>query len=163
MIRIDKYSQKQTGILVLILIAIFAFLAILSSCSDDDDDFSQTGTRLSISDIEGSWNATTATFSSEEFTDFLATGGTVKLVIDAKGRFTFSATIPDQADEISTGKLGFDGEWLAVRFDDDPDDEASFFIDLTGGVLTLRGQTEFDLNGDGVWEFGVLELIMNRI
>lgn len=48
-------------------------------------------------------------------------------------------------------------------YDDvDTEYQASFFISLKSGILTLIGQTEFDLNGDGVWEFGILELIMNR-
>lgn len=68
---------------------------------------------------------------------------------------------PDEADQVSTGKLGFDGEWLAVRFDDDPE-EASFFISLVNNILTLRGQVELDLDENGIQDLGILELIMKR-
>ena len=137
-------------------------VAFLTGCDgDDDDDFSNTGTKLSISDIQGSWIANSATFSADEFTDFLADGGVVTLVIQSSGRFTFTVMLPGEPDDVTTGRLGFDGEFLAVRFDGE-DEEASFFISLVNNIMTLRGQTEFDLDGNGVDEFGILELIMER-
>jgi hypothetical protein len=68
---------------------------------------------------------------------------------------------PGEPDDVTTGKLGFDGDFLAVRFDDE-EEEASFFISLINEILTLRGQTELDLDGNGVDDFGILELIMER-
>ena len=143
------------------LTAILAVFIIFASCGDDDEDFSDTGTNLSISDISGSWIATSATFSAPENIDILAEGGMVTLVIQANGNFTFTLKYPGEADEVSTGKLGFDGEWLAVRFDDDPE-EASFFISLVNNILTLRGQVELDLDQNGIEDFGILEMIMKR-
>ncbi len=143
------------------------FLAILlmvinfNSCESDDSEFSDTGTNLSISDIAGSWIATSATFSAPEHIDLLDEGATVTLVIQSNGRFTFTIKYPGEADDVSTGKLGFDGEWLAVRFDDD-DEEASFFISLVNNILTLRGQVDLDLDGNDIQDFGILELIMKR-
>lgn len=136
-------------------------LVFLVGCDDDDDDFSSSGTKLSVSDIQGNWIANSATFSADVFTDFLAEGATITLAIQSNGRFTFTMMMPGQPDEVSTGKLGFDGDFLAVRFDDE-NEEASFFISLINDILTLRGQTEFDLDGNGVDEFGILELIMER-
>jgi hypothetical protein len=130
-------------------------------CDDDDDDFSSSGTKLSVSDIQGNWIANSATFSADVFTDFIAEGATITLAIQSNGRFTFTMMMPGQPDEVSTGKLGFDGEYLAVRFDGE-DEEGSFFISLINDILTLRGQTELDLDGNGVDEFGILELIMER-
>lgn len=141
------------------LTAIFAVFTLFTSCSDDNEDFSQTGTNLSISDIAGNWTATQATFKG---VDLLADGGSITLAIQNNGRFTFTMKLPGEPDDISTGKLGFDGEWLAVRFDEDPDDEASFFISLINNILTLRGEVELDINGNGVEELGVLGLIMER-
>ena len=137
-------------------------LVFLVGCDDDDDDFSDQGNTLSISDIQGSWVATSATFSGDQFVDMLEEPASVTLSIASNGRFTFSILKPGEMQEtIATGKLGFDGDFLAVRFDDD-DEEASFFISLENGILTLRGQTEMDLDDDGVYDFGTLELIMKR-
>lgn len=136
-------------------------LVFLVGCEDDDDDFSSSGNTLSISDIQGNWIATSATFTAPEFTDILAEGATVTLSIQSNGRFTFTMMMPGEPDDVTTGKLGFDGDFLAVRFDDE-DEEASFFISLINQILTLRGQTELDLDGNGVDDFGILELIMER-
>ena len=139
-----------------LLTAVIAIFITFASCSDDDDDFSNTGTNLSISDISGSWIATSATFKN---IDMLAEEGVVTLVIQPNGNFTFTLKYPGET-EVSAGKLGFDGEWLAVKFDDDPE-EASFFISLVNNILTLRGQVELDLDGNGE-DLGILELIMKR-
>ena len=137
-------------------------LVFLVGCNgDDDDDFSSSGNTLSISDIQGFWIANSATFSGAEFTDILAEPGSVTLSIQSNGRFTFTIVRPGEPDDVTTGKLGFDGDFLAVRFDDE-DEEASFFISLINEILTLRGQTELDLDGNGVDDFGILELIMER-
>ena len=136
-------------------------LVFLVGCEDDDDDFSSSGNTLSISDIQGNWIATSATFTAPQFTDILAEGATVTLAIQSNGRFTFTMMMPGEPDDVTTGKLGFDGDFLAVRFDDE-EEEASFFISLINEILTLRGQTELDLDGNGVDDFGILELIMER-
>ncbi len=91
----------------------------------------------------------------------MAEGATVILVIQPNGDFIFTLKYPGEADDVSTGKLGFDGEWLAVRFDDDPE-EASFFISLVNNILTLRGQVELDLDGNGMMDLGILEMFMVR-
>ena len=155
MIRKSKFLFFLTSILAVCI-------AFTSCGGDDDEDFSNTGTNLSISDISGNWIATSASFNAPEYIDILAEGATVTLNIQSNGRFTFTVKGPGDVNDVSTGKLGFDGEWLAVRFDEDPDEEASFFISLVNNILTLRGQTEFDLDGNGVFDFGTLELIMKR-
>lgn len=154
-----KYLRKNK--FLFFLTAILAVFLTVTSCGDDDEDFSDTGTNLSISDIAGSWIATSATFTAPEPIDILEEGATVTLVIQNNGRFTFTLKFPGEADDVSTGKLGFDGEYLAVRFDDDPE-EASFFISLVNNILTLRGQVELDLDGNGIDDFGILAMIMER-
>ena len=174
MTSLNKISQQQTNKyfvfknfllknkFILFLTAILAVFTLFTSCGGDDDDLSQTGTNLSVSDIAGSWTAINATFSGPQFIDLLGDGGAITLVIQNNGRFTFTMKFPGEPDDISTGKLGFDGEWLAVVFDDDPGEEASFFVSLVNNILTLRGQIEFDPDGNGIDEFGILELIMER-
>ena len=158
---IHKYFQKKHAYTTLIKAVILAVFLLFNSCSDDDEDFSQTGTNLSVSDISGNWIATKASFNNPS-TDFLANEGSVTLSIQTNSRFTFTIKSPGEPDYISTGKVGFDGVWLAVRFDDDPGEEASFFISLINNILTLRGETELDVDGNGTEDFGILSLIMER-
>lgn len=162
MATINKFSPLQTSILAFFLSAILIVFTLFTSCSNDNEDFSDTGTNLSISDIAGSWTATSATFSAPEFTDLLAEGATLSLVIEPNGRFSFTMKFAGEAADVTTGKLGFDGEWLSLKFDDDPGEVISFFVSLTNNILTLRGQTELDSDRNGVEDFGILELIMKR-
>ena len=148
--------------LVLLITAILAVFTLFIACSDDDDDLPLGGTNLSVSDIAGSWTATSATFNAPVFFDLLADGSTVTLVIQNNGRFTFTRIVPNEPNDVSTGKLGFDGIYLAVIFDDDPEEEASFSITLVNNILALRGQTEMDLDGNDIEDFGILGLIMKR-
>jgi len=169
MATIEKTTQQRTNKhfllqnkLILCITLVFTVFTLFTACSDDGDDISPTGTNLSVSDIKGSWTATSATFSAPEFIDILAEGNSVTLNIQSNGNFTFTIKVPGGPDEVSKGKLGFDGEFLAVIFDDDPGEEASFFISLVNNILTLRGQTEMDLDENGIEDFGILELIMKR-
>lgn len=136
-------------------------MVFLTGCNDDDDDFSNTGTKLSVSDIQGFWMATSATFSGPEFIDLYEEPGSITLSIQSNGQFTFMIMRPGEPNEVYTGKLGFDGDFLAVRFDGEDEDD-SFFISLINDILTLRGQTELDLDGNGDFDLGILELIMDR-
>lgn len=147
--------------LFMITLIILPFVFVAGCDGDDDDDFSSSGNTLSISDIQGSWIANSATFTAPEFTDILEEGATVTLVIQSNGRFAFSVMMPGTPGDVTMGKLGFDGDFLAVRFDEDIE-EASFFVSLVNNILTLRGRTELDLDGNGVYDLGTLELIMER-
>jgi len=155
----NKFFRIQTNAFVFFL---FGAFLVFSSCDNNDEGFSDKGTSLSISDIAGSWIATSATFSAPEFIDLLAEGTTLSLVIEPNGRFSFTMKFAGEAADVTTGKLGFDGEWLSLKFDDDPGEELSFFISLANDILTLRGQTELDSDRNGVEDFGTLELIMAR-
>ena len=145
------------------------FSAIVA-CDKDKEEYPLIGTDLSMADIAGTWDATTANFSSYEldddgqpyFIDILAEGGSFTMVIQKNGRFTATITLPGEPDNISTGQLGFDEQWLAITFDDDPGEYEYYFIELVNEILTLRGPTEFDFNGDDLDEPASLELIMER-
>ncbi len=160
--RLDKFLSWIRIARNFTLIPLIAIsLAFVVGCDDDDDDFSSSGNTLSISDIQGFWNAESATFSGPEFIDLYEEPGSITLSIQSNGQFTFMIKRPGEPDEVYTGKLGFDGDFLAVRFDREDEDD-SFFISLINDILTLRGQTELDLDGDGNFDLGILELIMER-
>ena len=104
-------------------------VVFLAGCNDDDDDdFSSSGNTLSISDIQGFWLAESATFSGPEFIDLYEEPGSITLSIQSNGRFTFMINRPGEPDEVYTGKLGFDGDFLAVRFDGEDEDDS--FLDF---------------------------------
>ena len=148
---------------VLFHIAIVAFLPFFIGCNKNKNEYPLDGPNLSMNDISGNWKATSANYSYDTlFFDVIAEGGSVSLMIESNGRFTFTLKIPEEADEVSAGQLGFDEEWLAITFDDDPGEYEYFFIGLSNGVLTLRGPAEFDFEGDGTEEPANVDLILIR-
>ena len=144
-------------------IAILVFLSINIACNKDKDEYPLDGPNLSMNDISGNWKATTANYSYDTlFFDVIAAGGSATLVIQTNGRFTFTLILPDEPDNVSSGQLGFDEEWLAISFDDDPEEYEYFYIELSNGILTLRGPAEFDFEGDGTEEPASVDLMLIR-
>ena len=157
----DNYQFKIKRVLFHILI--IAFLPFLITCNKNKNEYPLEGPNLSMNDIAGNWKATTANYSYDTlFFDVVAEGGSVTLAIETNGRFTFTLKLPEESDNVSTGQLGFDEEWLAISFDDDPEEYEYFFIELSNGNLTLRGPAEFDVEGDGTEEPASVDLIMIR-
>lgn len=148
---------------VLFHIAIIAFLPFLITCNKNKNEYPLEGPNLSMNDIAGNWKATTANFYHDTlFFDVIAEGGSVSLAIETNGRFTFTIKLPEEPDDVSAGQLGFDEEWLAIGYDEYPGEYEYFFIELANGILTLRGQTEFDFEGDGTDEPASVDLILIR-
>lgn len=143
-------------------VALAAILLFFDSCKKDEAEYPLTGTNLTMDNIAGNWVATTANFSGADFFDIIAEGGTAKLVIQSNGRFTFTITLPEEPNNVSTGQLGFDEQWLAISFDTDPGEYEYFFIELVNQILTLRGPAEFDFDDSGQLDEGTLELVMQR-
>lgn len=149
---------------------VLVLLSIFVACNKNKEEYPLTGPDLSMADIAGTWNATTANFSSYEldddgqpfFMDIIAEGGSFTLVIQNNGRFTSTITLPGEPDNISTGQLGFDDQWLAISFDEDPGEYEYYFIELVSEILTLRGETEFDFDDDGLEEPASIDLVMER-
>ena len=166
--QITKYVVKTRRLAYLtpILLLLLTFVA----CNKNKEEYPLNGPILSMADIAGTWNATTANFSGDEldaagqpkFIDIIAEGGSVTLSIQSNGRFTSTIALPGEPDNISTGQLGFDEQWLAISFDEDPGEYEFFFIELVNNVLTLRGPAEFDFDDDGLEEPGSLDWVMER-
>ena len=137
-------------------------LICLQACEEDEGN-DLTGSVISISDIQGSWNATRAEFDiagtgTSMAIDIVAAGGTVTLVIQSNGRFTLTITQTGQTPEISTGQMSFDEDLLVVEFDDSPGESEFFGIQSTATTLSINGQTEFDLDDDGTDDPARVEL-----
>ncbi len=142
--------------------AIFIFLLFGCSSSDDDDVKSDTGPSFSISELQGTWNATELVFSfsgqgavpQPSFYDVIAEGGSASLVVQSNGRFTLTVTPAGFDAESFSGRMYFeDGEFFAIQFDDDPPNDPTYFGEtLSGDTFTLNGgpdTAEWDFDGDG--------------
>jgi hypothetical protein len=146
-------AKKKTG-LALLFIAVIAPLAFLVACSNDDE-FSTEG----ISDIAGTWTATSATFNG---IDVIEEGGSVTLTIQNNGRFTFKIKRPGRDEMVFTGRLGFDEEWLAVEYDTYPGEYEYYDIEYDAHNLHIGANSEFDFDGDGTDEEVIFFLEMVR-
>lgn len=175
-----KIKRMETSILAvvfkkyaswLVLPVLMAVLVVGNACDGGDDEVPLTGTKYSISDIAGSWEASSATIADltgaqHPFVDIIGEGGSLTLSIQSNGRFTLTIKRPGRADETFTGDMGFDEEWLAVRFDGDAADDYSYmFIDLNDpkNFMIIRGETEYDFDEDGNDETASIDLELDRV
>lgn len=162
---------KKFRYFISIVVCIVVGLA-LASCSEEDEgpDCSLQGTNVSVSDISGNWNATSAVFGLDatgpaQEIDVVAEGGSVTLNIQSSGRFTLSISEPSAPSDNSSGSLCFDEDLLVVSFDEDsPDDYEFFGIQFNSGTNTLiiEGPTSFDFDGDGQLEPARVRLVLTR-
>lgn len=143
---------------VSLAISMALLFAVLSSCSSSgEDEFSLEGTVYSVSDIAGSWQATSADFSRDAdgpvlVVDIVDEGGSVSISIQSGGDFTLTITEPSAGTDVSSGRLGFDEELLVISFDDAPDDWEYYTLNVMDLTMLIQGPGEFDFDGDGVDE-----------
>ena len=151
---------------------LFAFLII--SCSSDDEEVqSDTGPDWAISELAGTWNATSLTFSfsgtgtvpDPNSYDVIADGGTATMVVQSNGRFTLTVMPMGEPAESFGGRMYFeDGEFFAIQFDDDPPDDPTYFgATLSGNTFSLNGgpdTAEWDFDGDGIDESASVNLVL---
>jgi hypothetical protein len=144
--------MKKKG-LVLFFVVILP-LSFIMSCKSDDEPSTER-----IPEIAGNWTATKATFNG---TDVVEEGGSVTLVIQNNGRFTFTIKRSGKADMVFTGKMGFDEQWLAVEYDTNPGEYEYYDITYDENNLHIGANSEFDFDGDGTDEVVIFYLDMVR-
>ena len=145
-------AKKKTG-LALLFIVVIAPLTFFVACNDDEPSTER------VSEIAGTWTATSATFNG---IDVVLEGGSVTLVIQNNGRFTFTIKRPGRDDMVFTGKLGFDEQWLAVEYDTNPGEYEYYDITYDEHNLHIGANSEFDFDGDGMDEEVIFFLDMVR-
>jgi hypothetical protein len=145
-------AKKKTGLALLFLVVITP-LTFFVACSDDEPSTER------VAEIAGTWTATSATFNG---IDVVLEGGSVMLVIQNNGRFTFTIKRPGRDDMVFTGKLGFDEEWLAVEYDTDPGEYEYYDITYDENNLHIGANSEFDFDGNGKDEEVIFYLDMVR-
>jgi hypothetical protein len=149
---IHPTATKKTG-LALLFLTVIAPLAFFVACSNDEPSTEK------VAEIAGTWTATSATFNG---VDVVQEGGSVTLVIQTNGRFTFTIKRPGRDDMVFTGRLGFDEEWLAVEYDTDPGEYEYYDITYDENNLHIGANSEFDFDGDGEAEEVIFYLDMVR-
>ena len=126
------------------------FILFLFACSDNgDDEISPVGPDFSISELQGTWEATSLVFSysgsgpvpDPSSYDVIGEGGSATMVVQSSGRFTLTVTPAGSSAETFSGRMYFeDGEFFAIQFDDDPPDDPTYFGEtLSGNTFTLNG------------------------
>lgn len=151
---------------------LFAFL-ILSCSSDDEDVQADQGPDFAISELAGTWNATSMTFSfsgqgaipEPSFYDLIAEGGSATLTVQSNGRFTLTVMPMGEPAESFGGLMYFeDGEFFAIQFDEDPPNDPTYFgATLSGNTFSLNGgpdTAEWDFDGDGNDEPASVSLVL---
>ncbi|MEX0287728.1 MAG: hypothetical protein AB3N14_01325 [Flavobacteriaceae bacterium] len=153
----------------LLMIAVLSLTSINYSCSSDGEDgvesCSLDGPNFSISDVAGSWTATTATFSilnNPNNRDIIAEGGSVSLSVQGSGRFSLTIMEGDGTTQNFSGNLGFCDDGFNVAYDDAPDDPEIYTTSFNGTEFTLLGDTEFDVDADGTEDAAIVRLIFVR-
>ena len=146
------HATKKTGLAFLFVV--MAPLTMFVACSDDDEPSTDR-----VSEIAGTWTATSDSFNG---IDVVLEGGSVTMVIQSNGRFTFTIKRPEETDMVFTGKLGFDEQWLAVEYDTNPGEYEYYDITYDAHNMHIGANSEFDFDGDGSDEFVIFFLDMVR-
>ena len=167
--------MKTLSKLLIAPLLVFGFL--LFSCSSDDDEGADVqancGPTYCVSDLVGTWNATSVVFAPCNFQlfesiDVVAEGATVEMVVQSNGRFTITIDFPGEAAEVFSGRIYFeDNTWFAIQFDEDEPGDPTYFGDtLSGNTFTLNGQpedAEFDFDDDGNEDCASVFLAFERV
>ena len=147
----------------------------LSMCSSDSDGDEQTdtGPDFAISELQGTWNATTLNFSYSEpgerpdpdFAAIIQEGGSAEMTVDSGGRFTLIIEPFDRPAFGTSGRMFFeDGEYFAIQFEGEADYEY-FGATLSGNTFTINGgpgTAEYDLDLDGSEDLCSVYLVLER-
>jgi hypothetical protein len=139
----------------MLFIAIVAPLTFFAACNKDEEGPSTE----KVSEIVGTWTATSASFNG---VDVVEEGGSVTLVIQDKGKFSFTIMRPGRSEMVFNGTLGFDEQWLAVEYDTDPGEYEYYDISYDAHNLHIGANSEFDFDGDGSDEVVIFFLDMVR-
>ena len=148
-------------------------LFVASSCNNDDSKLFKEGGPFKISELAGNWEATSAFFvrdSDDMSVDIIADGGSLSLTVQSSGRCTFTIDPVGRDAYTVSGEMFwelFEGDYyFAIKYDDYPDDWASYGATLTDTTFTINGgpdSGEYDFNNDGTTESTRLGFVFIRI
>lgn len=165
--------MKSKSLSLLGLVPMLLALFIVACSSDDDEDAQvDQGPDFAISELAGTWNATSLTFSfsgqgavpEPSFYDLIAEGGSATITVQSSGRFTLNVMPMGEPAESFSGLMYFEnGEFFAIQFDEDPPNDPTYFgATLGGNTFSLNGgpdTAEWDFDGDGNDEPASVDLV----
>lgn len=152
----------------ILLLALVAF--VFPACSDDDPTGpgSTTGPGgVTISDLAGTWNATSFTFTPAAggtAFDLIGQGGSLVLGIQANGDITIAQTEPGGAPEVLNGTMLFDPtdvNFILLQIDGETGTDR-LRITLTGttAMTLFEADSEFDFDDNGTDDPATLEIVL---
>ena len=157
---------------IILVLSISTILA--SSCSKDEpeSELVKEGGPFEISELAGNWEATLAYFlraSDDLEVEIVGDGGSVYLTVQSNGRCTFTVDPFDCEAYTESGEMFwelYDEEYfLAIVWDDFPDDWSSFRAELTDttfNIFCVDECAEYDFNCDGTPETADLSFFFIR-
>ncbi|UCD62299.1 MAG: hypothetical protein JSV59_06995 [Flavobacteriaceae bacterium] len=156
---------------IFLFVPLFAFLVL--SCSEDDpEELVKVGGPFEISELAGSWEATSASFSdgNTNFLDLIDEGGTVTLTVQGSGRFTLTIDPSDRPSYTTSGEMfweEFEGSYyFAIEWANYPGDWDTYGATLTSNTFTINGgfeSGEYDFDNDGNFESASISFTFVRV
>lgn len=165
------FFQKSIAMKKLFFIFLIGLVSLNDACSkEDDEDVLTKDGPFAISELSGNWEATKAQFSvSSTSVDVVEDGGTVTMTVQSSGRFSLTIHPINRNAYTVSGELFWE-EWqgsfyLAIVWDDEPNDWDTYGHTYTGTTLTINGGTdsgEYDFDNDGDFESCTIHFIFVR-
>jgi len=146
---------------VFLFAPLFAFLLLSCSGDDETDALVKAGGPFEISELAGSWEATSASFSdgNTQSIELINEGGTVSLTVQSNGRFTLTIDPADRPAYTTSGEMfweEFEGQYyFAIEWADYPGDWDTYGATLNANTFTINGgfdSGEYDFDNDGDFE-----------
>ena len=130
-----------------------------------------TPTEVELSEIAGSWTATSALFSDlanpndPELVELISLGWVLTLDIMESGDFTLTVDEPGEPQQTLTGTMTVDGVDLTATVTGQQPSTGEVFLEADQLALRLTAGEDlnWDFNGDGEDEPALLLLVMDRI
>jgi hypothetical protein len=156
------YPQIKNSIKTLVLSAVL-ILFFATSCGEDDSELVKEGGDFAISELVGTWEATSAFFGSDAnanvSVDIIEDGGSLSLTVQSSGTCTLTINPVDREAYTVSGEMFwelYEGEYyFSIAWDAYPGDWASYGATLTNTTFSMYGRPdtwEYDFENDGTSE-----------
>lgn len=132
------------------LSAFVVLAAVAAGCSDSTDPGD-----ITVADLVGTWNATTATFTAVtggQSEEVIALAASMRITISSSGAYTLAVSVPGEPDETEIGTMTVTmGRITATPNDPLEDPVVIDIVSLSGDNLTLFfDDEEFDFTDDSI-------------
>ena len=160
----------------LVVFSMVLLLFVGFSCSKNDPDplvKEGEGAPFKISELAGSWEATSAFFvrdSDNLSVDIIADGGSSSITVQSSGKFTLTINPADRAAFTISGEMFwelFEGNYFfAIAWDDYPGDWDTYGATLAATTFSINGgfdTGEYDFDDNGTFETASISFEFTRV